>query len=117
MSAVASKSPALTPEDPGKPESTGAVKTTLLILGGVWIGGIVLLGLIYGFSGTRNNSFEPQNEFKLSQWVNLGVFSVNKAVLYLILASLATCISMIYVARRMQARPTRSRRRSRRSTN
>ena len=107
MSAVASKSPALTPEDPGKPESTGAVKTTLLILGGVWIGGIVLLGLIYGFSGTRNNSFEPQNEFKLSQWVNLGVFSVNKAVLYLILASLATCISMIYVARRMQARPNK----------
>lgn len=107
MSAVASQSPQLTPQEPGKPESTGAVKTTLLILGGVWIGGIVLLGLIYGFSGTRNNSFEPQNEFKLSQWVNLGVFSINKAVLYLVLASLATCISMIYVARRMQARPNK----------
>ena len=104
MSAVASSPPPAAPE---KPKSTGAAKTTLLILGGVWIGGIVVLGLIYGFSGTRNNSFEPQNEFKLSQWVNIGLFSVNKAVLYLILASLATCITMIYVASRMKARPNK----------
>jgi F-type H+-transporting ATPase subunit a len=82
-------------------------RQTLLVLAGVWLGGVIVLGVIYGFSGTRNTSFEPQNEFKLDNWVNLGIFSINKAVLYLLLAAFATCASMIYIARRMQQRPNK----------
>jgi F-type H+-transporting ATPase subunit a len=93
---------------PEKTRSGGlSTKQKLLALGGVWIGGIVVLGAIYGFSGKRNSSFEPQNEFKLENWVHLGIFSINKAVLYLFLAAIATCVSMIYIARRMQARPNK----------
>jgi F-type H+-transporting ATPase subunit a len=82
-------------------------KQTLLALAGVWIGGVVVLGAIYGLHGTRNKSFEPQNEFKLDNWVHLGIFSINKAVLYLVLAAIATCVTMIYIARRMHARPNK----------
>jgi F-type H+-transporting ATPase subunit a len=91
----------------GGTKKKSSAKRTLLILGGVWIGGIVVLAAIYGVHGTRNNDFKPQNEFKLDNWVHLGVFSINKAVLYLILAAVATCVSMIYVARRMQQRPNK----------
>jgi F-type H+-transporting ATPase subunit a len=82
-------------------------KQILLILVGIWLGGVVVLGAIYGIHGTRNTSFEPQNEFKLDTWVNLGIFSINKAVLYLFLAAIATSASMIYIARRMQQRPNK----------
>jgi F-type H+-transporting ATPase subunit a len=81
-------------------------KRTLLILGAIWLVGIVALYLIFG-SGGRNNVYQPQNEFKLDNWVQLGIFSINKAVLYLLLAALATCASMIYIAGRMQARPNK----------
>jgi F-type H+-transporting ATPase subunit a len=81
-------------------------KRTLLILAGIWIAGIVVLFLIFG-SGGRNNAYQPQNEFKLDTWINLGILSINKAVLYLFLAAIATCVTMIYVARRMQARPNK----------
>ena len=91
----------------GGTKKKSSTKRTLLILGGVWIGGIVVLAAIYGVHGTRNNDFKPQNEFKLDNWVHLGVFSINKAVLYLVLAAVATCVSMIYIARRMQQRPNK----------
>jgi F-type H+-transporting ATPase subunit a len=91
----------------GGPRRKLSTKQWALILGAVWLGGIIVLGAVYGFSGKRNTSFEPQNEFKLENWVHLGIFSINKAVLYLVLAALATCVSMIYIARRMQARPNK----------
>jgi F-type H+-transporting ATPase subunit a len=91
----------------GGTKSKSNAKRTLLILAGVWIGGIVVLGAIYGLHGTRNKVYEPQNEFKLESWVHLGIFSINKAVLYLVLAAIATCVSMIYIARRMQQRPNK----------
>lgn len=84
-----------------------STKQKLLALVGVWLGGVVVLAAIYGVHGTRNKAFEPQNEFKLDNWVHLGVFSINKAVLYLLLAAIATCVSMIYIARRMQQRPNK----------
>jgi len=84
-----------------------STKRKLLALAGVWLGGIIVLAAIYGVHGTRNKAFEPQNEFKLDNWVHLGVFSINKAVLYLVLAAIATCVSMIYIARRMQERPNK----------
>jgi F-type H+-transporting ATPase subunit a len=84
-----------------------SIKGKLLLAGGVWIGGVIALVAIYGFKGTRNTDFEPQNEFKLDSWVHLGVFSINKAVLYLFIAGVATCVSMIWIARRMQERPNK----------
>ncbi|HXR29353.1 MAG TPA: F0F1 ATP synthase subunit A [Solirubrobacteraceae bacterium] len=84
-----------------------SAKRVLLILLAVWLGGIVLLAVVYGIHGHRNHAFEPQNEFKLDTWVNLGVFSINKAVMYLVLAAVATCLTMIYIARRMQQRPNK----------
>jgi F-type H+-transporting ATPase subunit a len=91
----------------GGAKTKSNTKRTLLILAAVWIAGIVVLGAIYGLHGTRNKVYEPQNEFKLESWVDLGVFSINKAVLYLVLAASATSASMIYIARRMQARPNK----------
>ncbi len=88
----------------GAPKSK--LKKTLLIMGGVWLGGIIALFVIFG-SGGRNSEYQPQNEFKLENWIHAGVFSINKAVLYLFLAAIATCVSMIYVANRMQARPNK----------
>jgi F-type H+-transporting ATPase subunit a len=102
MSASASQAPQGAAPTP----SASKLKRILLILAGVWVGGIVVLFLIFG-SGGRNNSYQPQNEFKLDNWVHLGIFSINKAVLYLFLAAIATCVSMIYIAARMQARPNK----------
>jgi F-type H+-transporting ATPase subunit a len=96
-----------TPQPSGSGQAPASnTKRTLLILGAVWLVGIVALYLIFG-SGGRNNSYQPQNEFKLDNWVQLGIFSINKAVLYLVLAAIATCASMIYIAGRMQARPNK----------
>ncbi|MCW3016779.1 MAG: synthase subunit, partial [Solirubrobacterales bacterium] len=55
-----------------------------------------------------NENYHPQNEFKLDPWINLpGPFDINKAVFYVIVATLITTLSMVYVARRMQERPNR----------
>ena len=78
----------------------------LLLAVAIWLGGTVALLVIVG-KGPKNTHYQPQDEFKLDAWVNLGIFSINKAVLYLVLAGILTCVTMIYVARRMQARPNR----------
>jgi F-type H+-transporting ATPase subunit a len=107
MSAATATAPPATPgKDPGSRRRL-TKRQLLLILGAIWIGGVVLLVLLYGFHGHRNQAFEPQNEFKLESWIDLGVFSINKAVLYLFLAAGATCGSIIYIARRMQERPNK----------
>jgi F-type H+-transporting ATPase subunit a len=58
-------------------------------------------------SGGKNEEFKPQNEFRLDTWFSIGPLDFNKAVLYLILAGFLTIWTMVYVARRMQARPNR----------
>jgi F-type H+-transporting ATPase subunit a len=75
-------------------------------IGGFYVFGIVLLVVIFGF-GHKNNVFQIQNEFKLDNWVQLGVFSINRAVVYLFLAAIATIGTMLYIARRMHERPNR----------
>jgi F-type H+-transporting ATPase subunit a len=92
--------------EPGGPPKS-SIKRTLRILFGIYVVGLVVLVAAYGFSGVRNKSYEPQNEFKLDNWVNLGIFSINKAVLYLILAATLASATMIYVARRMRQRPNK----------
>jgi F-type H+-transporting ATPase subunit a len=82
-------------------------RKVLLSIFGFYLFGIVLLLLIYGFTSKRNNEFQIQNEFKLTNWVNLGVFSINRAVVYLILATIATIGTMLWISRRMHTRPNR----------
>ncbi len=70
----------------------------------------ILLGVLFGSAG-KNEEFKPQNEFKLDPWITIklgGVdLSINKAVLYLGLASALTIATMVWVARRMQQKPNR----------
>ncbi|MDQ6819037.1 MAG: F0F1 ATP synthase subunit A [Solirubrobacteraceae bacterium] len=82
------------------------VKKVLLWIAGFYILGIAALLLIFGIS-THKSGFQPQNEFKLVNWVHLGIFSINKAVVYLFIAALLTVVTMMWIARRMQARPNR----------
>ncbi len=79
----------------------------LLGIGGFYLFGIVLLALIFGVAQHKNNEFQIQNEFKLVNWVNLGVLSINRAVVYLFLAAILTVGTMLYIAERMRARPNR----------
>jgi F-type H+-transporting ATPase subunit a len=72
-----------------------------------YIVGLVALILIFGITTHKNNEFQPQNEFKLTNWVDLGVLSINRAVLYLFIAAVLTVVTMVWIARRMQTRPNR----------
>jgi F-type H+-transporting ATPase subunit a len=75
-------------------------------IAGVYLLGVALLVVIFGF-GHRNNSFQIQNEFKLVNWIELGIFSINRAVLYLFIASILTIVTMLWISRRMQQRPNK----------
>jgi F-type H+-transporting ATPase subunit a len=80
----------------------------LLAVFGFYIASIVLVVLIFGAARLDNEEFKPQNEFKLDTWIDLpGPLDFNKAVMYLIIAGILTCGTMIWIARRMQARPNR----------
>jgi F-type H+-transporting ATPase subunit a len=72
-----------------------------------YLGVLILIAALTGIHGQKNNSYQIQNEFKLTKWVDLGVFSINRAVLYLFLTAILTIATMWFVARRMQARPNR----------
>jgi len=74
---------------------------------GLYIASLVIVIGIFGWSRLDNNEFAPQNEFKLDTWFSLGPINFNKAVMYLIIAAVLTAGTMIYVARRMEARPNR----------
>jgi F-type H+-transporting ATPase subunit a len=74
---------------------------------GLYLLGAIVIVVATGWSRSDNNAFQPQNEFKLDKWIDLGPFSITKAVLYLVIAAILTCVTMTYVARRMQARPNR----------
>ena len=80
----------------------------LLIGFGVYVVLTAVAFLVFGSVG-KNEDFKPQNEFNLDTWINLpGSLDINKAVLYLFLAAILTCVSMVYIANRMQARPNRT---------
>src|SRR3954447_23598013 len=77
---------------------------------GVYFGIAILMLLIFGSSG-KNEHFEPQNEFKLEPWISIHLagidLSINKAVLYLVLASALTIGTMLWISKRMQQKPNR----------
>ena len=54
-----------------------------------------------------NESYRPQDEFKLDPWIDLGFMSINKAVFYVLVATALVCWTMVYVAKRMADRPNR----------
>jgi F-type H+-transporting ATPase subunit a len=85
-------------------------KTKVLIGFGSYFALAILLLLIFGNAG-KNEAFKPQNEFKLEPWVSLHLgsldLSINKAVLYLVLASALTIFTMVWIARRMTQKPNR----------
>jgi F-type H+-transporting ATPase subunit a len=96
---------------PEQTKSGGMSTKRKVLLGiGVWLAGTIVMVVVFGSSG-KNASFLPQNEFKLDPWISIKVagidISITKAVLYVVLASLLTCATMIYIARRMQQRPNK----------
>jgi F-type H+-transporting ATPase subunit a len=74
----------------------------------LWLGGAIVILIAFGNEG-KNNSFQPQNEFQLHDWIPIHIgslnLSINRAVLYLFLACALTCWAMVFIARRMQQRP------------
>lgn len=81
-------------------------KQILWLIAGVWLLGTIILAVALGSSG-RNNEFQIQNEFKLINWTHWGVLSINRAVVYLFLAAILTTGTMLWISRRMRARPNR----------
>jgi len=74
---------------------------------GIYLAVTVVIVVIFGWKGQKHPQYAPQDEFQLHTWVNLGILSINKAVMYLLLAAILTCTTMIYIARRMKQRPNR----------
>jgi F-type H+-transporting ATPase subunit a len=87
-----------------------STKAKVLIGLGIYLAVAILLLLIFGNAG-KNEAFKPQNEFKLEPWLSIHLgsldLSINKAVLYLVLASALTIFTMTWIARRMVQKPNR----------
>ena len=87
-----------------------STKAKVFIGLGVYLAIAILLLLIFGSDG-KNEEFQPQNEFKLEPWITLELggidFSINKAVLYLVLASALTIGTMVWISKRMHQKPNR----------
>jgi F-type H+-transporting ATPase subunit a len=87
-----------------------STKAKVLIGFGIYFALAILLLLIFGNDG-KNEAFKPQNEFKLEPWLTIELagidFSINKAVLYLFLASALTIATMTWIAKRMVEKPNR----------
>jgi F-type H+-transporting ATPase subunit a len=87
-----------------------STRRKIFLVLGVYLGGVILIYALTGSNG-MNNDFKPQEEFKLNTWISLKLgpvdMSINKAVLYLVIAAALTTWSMIYIAKRMTDRPNR----------
>lgn len=88
-----------------------SIKAKLGIVFGGYALLMILLVVIFGSDGS-NESFQPQNEFRLDPWISLTIagidMSINKAVLYILLAAVFTCVAMVYIANRMTAKPNKT---------
>jgi F-type H+-transporting ATPase subunit a len=82
-------------------------KRKVLAFFGVYILGVIIIVAATGWHRTSNDTYHPQNEFKLDTWFSLGPFDFNKAVMYVLIAGILTVVTMLYIANRMQARPNR----------
>jgi len=97
-------------DEGGKGSGGLSTKAKVLIGFGIYFAVAILLLLIFGSAG-KNEAFKPQNEFKLEPWLSLEIagidLSINKAVLYLFLASALTIAVMVWISRRMAEKPNR----------
>ena len=97
-------------DEGGKGSGGLSTKAKVLIGFGIYFAVAILLLLIFGNAG-KNEAFKPQNEFKLEPWVSIHLagidLSINKAVLYLFLASALTIATMVWISRRMAEKPNR----------
>ncbi len=88
-----------------------STKQKVLLGAALYLGTTILLLGVAGSQG-KNDEFKPQNEFKLDNWIPIHLgpadLSINKAVLYLFLASALTIFTMVYIARHMQMKPNRT---------
>ena len=70
----------------------------------------IILYAIFGSSG-QNKEFQPQDEFKLNDWIPIHLggldMSINRAVLYLFIACALTVWAMTAIARKMEQRPNK----------
>ncbi len=76
----------------------------------IWLGGAIALVALIPSEG-KDEAFQPQNEFKLDNYVTLELgpidMSITKAVIYLWIATALTCFAMVWIARRMQQKPNK----------
>ena len=91
-----------------KKDSGMSRKTLGLLIGGGLL--LAFVGLLFSVpSEGQNKEYQPQNEFELLPWIKLEIggldMSINKAVLYLFIATTLTTATMIYVAKRMEDKP------------
>jgi F-type H+-transporting ATPase subunit a len=100
--------------EPANDEQTSAeglsIKGKVLLGIGLWL--LLTIGLIALVpSEGKNEAFQPQDEFKIEPWVKIDIagidLSFNKFVLYLLLAAGATIAVMVWISRRMEAKPNR----------
>jgi F-type H+-transporting ATPase subunit a len=88
-----------------------SVKAKVAIALGIYLGVAILLYLIFGSDG-ENSEFQPQEEFRLTPWIEIKIggldLSINKAVFYLLLTCILTVGTMVFIAKRMQEKPNRT---------
>ena len=74
------------------------------------IGGLFVLagifGAVFGSAG-RNDEFQPTEEFKLEPWFSIGPVDFDRAVFYLLIGCVLTTVAMVWIAKRMEAKPNR----------
>ena len=104
-------STALSTETPPAAKKPGKAK--------YWVYGILGLLAAWGILGyllapdSTGEEFKPQNEFKLKEWVPIHLgpldLSINKAVMYLLLASAISILFCVFVVRGgLKMRPTKA---------
>lgn len=85
-----------------------STKTKVAVGAGAVITILVALLGIFGSTG-RNDTFQPQNEFKLDPWIPLKLgpldMSINKAVMYVFIAAALSTWIMVRISKRMTERP------------
>ena len=95
------------PTGPEKNKSGLSTRTTVIIVLVGYLVFTIAIALIFGSAG-KDDEYKPQNEFQLDTWIALpGPFDINKGVLYVLLATILTIVTMLYISKRMQQRPNR----------
>jgi F-type H+-transporting ATPase subunit a len=101
---------AATAPTPGSSGGGMGTRNKVLIVVGLYLALGLLFAVLLGSSG-KDEAFQPQDEFKLDNWISLHIgpvdMSINKAVLYLLLGAGLTIVAWLYIANRMQQRPNR----------